>query len=205
MNDKSINKENTQNLIDKLVKDHKAIKRDLAPITRTFLFLYATLFISSALLYLKTPFEFHFQNSAHFLESVTLFVFINIFTFFCFESFVPGANKKKVFLLAVTSFVLLTLVMLIRLQSPQTYSITRPYCEFESISISVVTTLMGHFLLKRSEYAKKTIFAYGILYALPMLATFFLHMTCNLTFWHVLECHILPPVIIPSIYLALKK
>lgn len=195
----------TEQLIRELTKDHTKVARNFNPAVRLMIFLYGTFILASTILYFKTPFIFRTQNLSHIFEILSMFLFINAFTYFSLLSLVPGSNKTKSFFLLIVTSTLLIFAMGYRLIEPQTYNVLRDYCELEAIAVSVVTTIIGHFLLKKSEFAQRSVFGYLIFFALPMLSTFFLHLTCKLTFFHVLSCHIISPMLVPLTYIIIKN
>ena len=194
----------TEQLIKELTKDHTKIIRNFSPALRLMLFLYGTFILASIVLYFKTPFIFRLQNISHLVEILGMFLFINAFTYFGLQSLVPGSNKTKSFYLLIATSLFLILAMSYRIIAPQTHNVVRDYCELEAIAVSIFTTFIGHCLLKKSEFAQKSAFGYLIFFALPMLATIFLHLTCELTFFHVLSCHIISPMIVPLTYTIIK-
>lgn len=190
----------TDLLIKELTKDHTKINRNFSPAIRLLVFLYGTFIIASIALYFKTPFIFRMQNLSHMIELLGMFLFINALTYFGLQSLVPGSDKTRSFYYLVATSAFMILAMSYRIIHPQTYNVLRDNCEFEAIAVSIITTLLGHLLLKKSEFAQKRTFGYIIFFALPLLGTFFLHMTCKLTFVHVLSCHVLSPMMVPLVY-----
>lgn len=195
----------TEDLIKELSDNHSKINRNFSPLIRLIIFLYGTFLLSSIALYFDSPYIFNVQNLPHLFEIFCMFLFINALSYIGFLSLVPGSDKTRSFYFLMITALLLFLAMLFRVLEPQTYSIIRDNCEVEAIGVSIFTTIVGHLLLKKSEFAQTRYISYTIFFALPMLATFFLHMTCKLTFIHILSCHIISPMIVPLIYTIIKR
>lgn len=194
----------TEKLIEELSSTHTKINRNLSPVIRTLIFLYGAFVIVSFILYFRLPFIMKIQNLSHAFELFSLLSFASFTAFLGFQSLVPGVNKNRTLILSLTSAVLLILIFGFRLFSPQNFNIIRSYCEFEAIGISILTTIIGSILIKRSEFAKDNIISKAIFIILPMTATFFMHMTCSLEFMHFITYHVISPLIVPVVYLIVR-
>ncbi|MBY0517578.1 MAG: hypothetical protein K2P81_11745 [Bacteriovoracaceae bacterium] len=191
----------TEDLIKELSHSHTSVSRDYSPFVRSVLFLYLLSALIAAVLYFIRPFTFHIQNISHGMELISLFLFLNALTYFGFKSFVPGERKKASFYAVLISFSLLLLSLIPRYFVGQSYNVIRPNCEFEAMGVSLITTLLGHILLRRNEYALRSTLSKGIFLSMPMTAIVFLHGVCSLELYHVFMCHIAASLFIPSVYL----
>ncbi len=191
----------TEELIKELTSTQTSISRDYSPLARTVIFLYLLFSIMALALYWIRPFSFSLQNLNHAIEVTALFLFLNSLTYFGFKSFIPGENKKTSFYFVITSLMFVVLAFTARLFAPQTYNVIRPNCEFEAMAISLVTTFIGHLVLRKNEYALNSGLSKCIFLSVPMMAILFLHGVCSLEFQHVLMCHILAAQLIPVAYL----
>jgi hypothetical protein len=194
----------TEKLIEELASTHTKTNRNLSPAIRTMLFLHGTFLIVSFILYIRSPFIMRVQNLAHAIELFSLFSFVSFSALLVFQSLVPGINKSRTLILSLISLVFLIVSLSYRFFSPQEFNIVRSYCEAEAIAISIVTTIIGNILIKRSEFAKNSIISKAIFIILPLVGTFFMHMTCSLEFMHFLTCHVVSPLIVPVIYLSVR-
>lgn len=191
----------TDELIEKLTSNHNKIDRDFSPITRTFFTIYTILFLVFTILFFHNPYIFKFQNFFHVLEILSLICLIHALTFLGFKSFIPGENKKNALLLTSMSLLFVILAFSSRMIIPQTYHQIRNLCEVEAIAISIATTLFGHFLLKKNEFARNNTLSSMLILALPILATLFMHGVCSIDLIHVMVCHLITPLIIPIFYI----
>lgn len=195
----------TDELINQLASKHTKIKRDFSPEIRTFFTIYTISLVVSIGLFLINPYAFKIQNLFHALELLSLFLFIHALVYLGFKSFVPGENKKLSLMLFGLATFLMIIVFLNRSSHPQIFNQVRHLCEVEAIGISILTTFIGHLMMKKNEYAKKSASSSVLFIALPIVATFIMHGICSITFMHVLICHFLCPLLVPIIYLICFK
>ncbi|MBY0412845.1 MAG: hypothetical protein K2Q18_01705, partial [Bdellovibrionales bacterium] len=122
-----------------------------------------------------------------------------------FTALIPGAKIRTIFLSTLTFLSLLILTQIYQVNTHPIYATIRPNCELEAIGVSILTTLAGHFYLKRFPFSRHQIFSVLIFYGLPLMATLILHSACKSEWLHVLSCHVFCPFIIPSAYLMMLK
>jgi hypothetical protein len=195
----------TDKLISELSVAHSKVTRDYSPIMRSVLSLYALSGMLFIALYFVRPFHYTIRNTGHGFELFFLFLFLNSVTFFGYKSFIPGERKKTSAKFVAISATLLLLSLIPRLFAPQNFNITRPNCELEAMAISMVTTLLGHLVLRKNEYALRSITSKVIFLSMPMIATVFLHGVCSLKWAHVIICHTMMPLLVPTLYLIITN
>lgn len=191
----------TEDLIETLIKSNKKVTRDFSPIQRTLITICSLIIMAFTALYLSNPYSYEIKNLSHGLEVISLIVLIYALVYLGFKSFVPGENKRNALILVSISFLFVFITFSYRFINPQTYNKVRQLCEVEAISLSLITTVLGHFLLKRNEYARHNIYSYVLFLALPAIGTLFMHGVCSISFIHVLICHLISPLLIPGFYI----
>src|SRR5690606_112925 len=102
-------------------------------------------------------FNFSIKNFSHGIELLVLFIFLNMITYFGFQSFIPGENKKKSFLLILVTLIPLLYTLFHFLFYQHEYNIVRSNCEYEAMGISLIATTAMHFLIKKNEFAWKNL------------------------------------------------
>lgn len=195
----------TQNdLIKQLIQDHSKVRRDLPPLMRLIIFFYFLPIIFTIIFYLFNSFNFTIKNFSHGVELISLFLFLNILTYFGFQSFIPGENKSKSFKFVLLSFIPLSYAFVHFLLEPHSYNLIRQNCEFEAMAISLVSTISLHFLLRRNEFALNNSLSKICFFSVPMTATVLMHGVCSLEIFHVLSCHVFAPISLPVLYFIIK-
>lgn len=195
----------TEDLIKELSQSHAPVSRDLSPAIRTALTVYGLSALISFILYLVNPFTFMVQNKMHGLELISLFLFLNAVIYFGFKSFVPGEKKDKAFHFVVGASILLILSLIPRVFIDQSFNLSRANCEIEAMAVSMITTFIGHLILRKTEYGKSLLVTRTIFLSLPLMAVFFLHGVCSLQLGHVISCHVFASLIIPVLYLIITN
>lgn len=195
----------TDDLIDKLTKNHQKINRDYAPIVRTIIILYAILLTACLVLYLLNPFEFVIKNRTHALEVAAIFFLIHSLVYLGFKAMVPGEEKKKALSFVGINLLLTLIAFFNRMTSPQLFHQMRTHCEVEAVAISFATTLICHCFLRKNEYARRNFYSSFLIISLPLIATFIMHGVCSLDLEHVVLCHFMCPLLIPVAYITITK
>ncbi len=203
----------TQDLISQLVQESSGKRiHSFSPGRYTLLTLLLITFTGIFLLNLKYPLNFHFLNDhqSGLMESLSLsliFIFISTIILLNFINIIP--SKNVVFIKPMTWTLFFLIILTLFSSSFLIGSIhhpIRPWCELESFLVAVFSTSSLHVILKKFEYLKvhQRFSFFSLHLAVPFIATFIMHATCNLELIHMLSCHIVPVMIPSSLYLYVQ-